>query len=235
MITTDFLRTHRTPVLTADDRSILENAVGRTLKMSARQIIVREGVPLKQCTLLLDGFIHRFKDTSDGRRQILAFHVPGDFVDLHSYPLKHLEHSVAASTDVEIAIFPHEAIRDITAKSPTLTELLWKSTLVDAAINREWLVSVGARSAAVRIAHLLCELQLRLERIERADAGGFALPMTQIDLADAVGLTPVHTNRMLRELRERKLADFREQYVRVHDREGLCAFADFDPSYLYLD
>lgn len=234
MITEDFLRTHRYPVLGNEDRALLERSASRTMTLSARQVIVREGVTLSQCTMLLEGFVHRFKDTAEGRRQILAFHVPGDFIDLHSYPLKQLEHSIAASTEAKVAIFPHTAIREITAKSPVLTELLWRSTLIDAAINREWLLSIGARNAAVRIAHLLCEMQIRLERIGRADTKGFALPMTQIDLADAVGLTPVHTNRMLRELRERGLAEFRDQHVRIFDLDELHAFAEFDPNYLYL-
>ncbi|TDN83570.1 Crp/Fnr family transcriptional regulator [Stakelama pacifica] len=235
MTTRSFLMTHRHPRLTDAERTALNNAVAHVREVPARHVLVREGVPLSQCTLLTRGFIHRYKDTQDGRRQILALHIPGDFVDLHSYPLKRLEHSVAATTDVEIAVFPHQAIRELTLISPNLTELLWRSTLIDAAINREWLVSIGARSAAVRIAHLFCELRARMERVGMADEHGFELPITQVDLADATGLTPVHTNRMVRQLRDQKLVDFRDRRVVIHDLDRLIDFAQFDTGYLFFD
>jgi len=235
MITRTFLQAHRTPVLSPGEAAALENCVSRIAEFGARRIIVRPQEPLSQCTLLIEGFIERYKDTPEGRRQILALHVPGDFVDLHSYPLKHLDHSVAALTQVRVALFPHAEIRALTSQSPTLAELLWRSTLVDAAINREWIVSVGARAAAVRIAHLFCEMYLRLDRIGMTDGLRFALPLTQIDLADATGLTAVHANRMLRQLRERGLVEFRQGAVEILDWPALRRFAEFDPAYLYLD
>jgi CRP-like cAMP-binding protein len=235
MYTSLFLKTHRIPVLNAEEVAALEAAVGRTATFSAKQIIVRQQTPLTQCTLLLEGFVERYKDTPEGRRQILAIHVPGDFVDLHSYPLKRLEHSVAALTDVKVAFFPHSAIRALTERSATLTELLWRSTLIDAAINREWIVSIGARSAVVRLAHLFCEMYVRLERIGMTSGTTFALPLTQVDLSDATGLTAVHANRMLRQLREQELVNFRQGTVEILDWNALRRFADFDPAYLFLD
>lgn len=235
MITRLFLQTHRTPILSADDCAALEAAATRTQEFAAKRIIVREQTPLTQCTLLLNGFIERFKDTPEGRRQILAIHIPGDFVDLHSYPLKRLEHSVAALTPVTVATFPHDKIHELTKRSATLTELLWRSTLVDAAINREWIVSVGARSAAVRLAHLFCEMFTRLDRIGMTRGLEFDFPVTQIDLADATGLTAVHANRMLRQLRERRLVEFRQGLVTIIDWAALKEFAGFDTGYLFLD
>ena len=235
MYTSLFLKTHRTPVIDGEEAAALESAVARTATFTAKQIMVRQQVPLTQCTLLLEGFVERFRVTPEGRRQILAIHIPGVFVDLHSYPLKRLEHSVAALTDVKVAMFPHTAVRALTAQSPTLTELLWRSTLIDAAINREWIVSVGARSAVVRLAHLFCEMYVRLERIGMAPDRTFALPLTQVDLADATGLTAVHANRMLRQLREQGLVAFRHGEVEILDWDGLRAFADFDPAYLFFD
>ncbi|GAA0312049.1 Crp/Fnr family transcriptional regulator [Sphingomonas oligophenolica] len=235
MYTRFFLQTHRVPKLSEAEAASLEASVSRTVEYRAKQVIVRQQVPLTQCTLLLEGFIERFKDTPEGRRQILAIHVPGDFVDLHSYPLKRLEHSVAALTPVKVALFPHPAIRGLTEQSPTLTELLWRSTLIDAAINREWIVSIGARSAAVRMAHLFCEMYLRLERIGLTEGLRFSLPLTQIDLADATGLTAVHANRMLRQLREQGLVEFRQGVVTILDWDALRSFGDFDPGYLFFD
>ncbi|MDH7974681.1 Crp/Fnr family transcriptional regulator [Sphingomonas sp. AR_OL41] len=235
MIIDLFLRTHHKPVLDAAERDALEAAFVRTQDFTAKQIVVREQVPLTQCTLLLDGFVERYKDLPDGRRQILAIHVPGDFVDLHSYPLKKLEHSVAALTAIRVAFVPHEAVRALTKTSATLTELLWRSTLIDAAINREWIVSVGARGAAVRLAHLFCEMNVRLQRIGLSDGKRFVFPVTQIDLADATGLTAVHANRMLRQLREDGLVEFRGGEVFIPDADALRRFAGFDPGYLFID
>ncbi|MGY4397677.1 CRP-like cAMP-binding protein [Sphingomonas sp. UYAg733] len=235
MITRLFLQTHRTPILSAEDAAALEAAAARTQEFAAKRIIVREQTPLTQCTLLLNGFVERFKDTPEGRRQILAIHVPGDFVDLHSYPLKRLEHSVAALTPVTVVTFPHDKVRALTEQSATLTELLWRSTLVDAAINREWIVSIGARSAAVRLAHLFCEMFTRLDRIGMTRGLEFDFPVTQIDLADATGLTAVHANRMLRQLRERRLVEFRQGLVTILDWPALKDFAEFDTGYLFFD
>jgi len=235
MYTRSFLLTHRVPKLSDAEAASLEASVSRTAEFRAKQVIVRQQVPLTHCTLLLEGFIERFKDTPEGRRQILAIHVPGDFVDLHSYPLKRLEHSVAALTPVKVAVFPHPAVRALTEQSATLTELLWRSTLIDAAINREWIVSIGARSAAVRLAHLFCEMFVRLERIGMTEGLRFALPLTQIDVADATGLTAVHANRMLRQLREQGLVEFRQGVVTILDWDALRSFGDFDPGYLFFD
>ena len=235
MITRLFLQTHPTPLLSEDEREALEAAACGTAEYGTKRIIVREQAPLTHCTLLVSGFVERYKDTPEGRRQILAIHVPGDFVDLHSYPLKRLEHSVAALTPVTVATFSHEAIRTLTERSATLTELLWRSTLIDAAINREWIVSVGSRGAAVRLAHLFCEMFVRLERIGMTRGQDYDFPVTQIDLADACGLTAVHANRMLRQLRERGLVEFKQGLVRIMDWPKLQAFGEFDTSYMYLD
>ncbi|MEN2787116.1 Crp/Fnr family transcriptional regulator [Sphingomonas qilianensis] len=234
MITRLFLQSHRVPALSADDSAALEAASSGTASFAARRIMVREQTPLDKCTLLLSGFVERYKDMPDGRRQILAIHVPGDFVDLHSYPLKRLEHSVAALTPVTVASFPHDAVRALTERSATLTELLWRSTLIDAAINREWIVSIGSRGAAVRLAHLFCEMFIRLGCVGMTRDAEFDLPVTQIDLADACGLTAVHANRMLRQLRERGLVEFRQGLVQILDWDRLRDFAEFDPAYLFL-
>lgn len=230
-----FLQSHRTPLLNPAQIAALEGATTRTAEYGIKRIIVRQQEPLTQCTLLLEGFVERYKDTPEGRRQILAIHVPGDFVDLHSYPLKQLDHNVAALTPVKVAFFPHVAIRALADESATLTELLWRSTLIDAAVNREWIVSIGARSAAVRIAHLFCEMYLRLDRVGMTDGLRFDLPLTQVDLADATGLTAVHANRMLRQLREQGLIAFRQGVAEILDWPGLKRFAEFDTGYLYLD
>jgi len=230
-----FLKTHRTPVLSEEERTAFIGSFVRTLDFGPREMMVREGVPVTQCTLVTKGLVQRFKDARDGKRQILALHVPGDFVDLHSYPLKRLEHSVSALTQVAAIVMPHPQVRALTKLSATLTELMWRSTMIDAAINREWLLNIGTRDAAQRIGHLFCEMYIRLERVGLATDHVLALPLTQTDLGDATALTAVHVNRMLRQLREDGLADFKAGVVTILDWERLRRFAEFDPGYLFLE
>lgn len=234
-LTALFLRAHGHARLSEADKAALEDAVARTARFADRAVIVREGVPLGECTLLIEGIAFRYKDSDDGKRQILAIHFPGDFVDLHSYPLKRLEHSVGALTPVKMAIMPHAAVRALTERSAVITELLWRSTLIDAAMNREWLVSVGTRPAIGRVAHLFCELFVRLRIIDLVRGSTFDLPMTQSEIGEATGLTPVHTNRMLRQLRERGLLSFRNALVTILDWDKLRDVAGFDPDYLFLE
>jgi CRP-like cAMP-binding protein len=225
----------RRDTLSTAEEQVLEDSVARTRRYEARDTIVASNVELSDSNLLLDGLVCRYQDTADGLRQILAVHVPGDFVDLHSFLLKRLDHSIGALTPVTIAIVPHENLRKITEQHPHLARLLWFSTLVDAAMHREWMVCMGRRPAIAQVAHLFCELFVRLEVVSLASLPVFALPLTQNDLADATGLTPVHVNRMLRELRERRLLSFRSGKVTIHDWSGLSDLAEFDSAYLYLE
>ena len=185
--------------------------------------------------LLAKGYVARAKLVPDGGRQITAIHLPGDFVDLHSFLLKRLEHGVAALTPVRTALVPHAALKKITEDYPHLARMLWFSTLLDAAIHREMILSVGRRTAIARISHLLCELAVRLEIVGMAGGGAFKLPLTQADLADATGLTSVHVNRMLKKLRDDELLTFRNGEVTIHDWDGLQKVAEFSPSYLFLE
>ena len=200
-----------------------------------RQVVIAPGTELTRSTLILSGFAIRYKDLPDGRRQISEFHMPGDFVDLHGFLLKKLEHGVMTLGDCELAFFPHERLREISERHPHLTRLLWLSTLIDASIHGEWLLSVGRRSALERIAHLLCEVEARLAVIGALAGDSFDLPLTQIDLADMIGLTAVHVNRTLRQLRERGIAELRRGRVTILDRARLQAEAGFDPTYLMIE
>jgi CRP-like cAMP-binding protein len=192
-------------------------------------------VTLSECNLLIDGLVCRYKDLSDGQRQIMELHVSGDFIDLHSFLLKRLEHNVGALTPVRLAVVPHDRVRTITEDHPHLARMLWFSTLLDAAIHRERILSVGRRSAIARIAHLLCEIYMRLEIVGLARDHRFQLPLTQTDVADASGLTSVHVNRMLRKLRNDELLTYRAGEVVIHDWERLTQVAEFSASYLYLE
>ena len=187
-----------------------------------------------QSHLVLEGWAFRYIALADGRRQILAVHVPGDFVDLHSLPLQVMDHSVATFTPARIAVAPHERLRRLTEDHPHLARLLWLSTLVDAAIHRQWLVGAGQRSAREQAAHLMCELYVRLELIGEANDGRFTIPMSQAEFADALAVSSVHTNRVLQELRAEGVMTWRGRDVSIRDWDRLVAIAGFDPVYLNL-
>ena len=219
----------------AHEEQVLAEAVSEVREYPAGKTLVRQGVLLTASMLTVEGVIARYKDLSEGQRQIQELHVSGDFTDLHGFVLKRLDHNVATLTRTRIAIVPHDRLTRITEEEPHLARMLWFSTLLDSAIQREKILSVGRRAALSRLAHLLCEVKVRLELVGLADNGRYALPLTQLDLGDATGLTSVHVNRMLRQLRDDKLATFRGGEVTIHDWPRLQQVAEFDPAYLYLD
>lgn len=234
MLTYNLLR-NRSDELTTEERDLVEGAISHTQNFSAGDVVVRQGVPINISTLLVEGFMTRHVDAPDGRRHLVAVHVPGDFVDLHAYPLKKLDHDVGALTDVSVAIVTHEALERIQQADIRLTRRLWFLTLIDAAMHRQWIFRLASLNASQRVAHFLCEMNARLLAIDRSDGSGFTLPMTQADIGEVCALTNVHVNRVLRELRELGLCQVRSSRVQITNLEGLAAKALFDPQYLYLN
>jgi CRP-like cAMP-binding protein len=218
-----------------EEEEVLRASVAELHEYPAGRTIVRSGTTLSASTLLVDGIVCRYKDLADGQRQIMELHVAGDFVDLHGFLLKRLDHNVGAMTAVRVAMVPHDALRGITETHPHLGRMLWFSTLLDASIHREKILSIGRRSALARIAHMFCELLVRLRIAGLASETGYALPLTQADLADATGLTSVQVNRMLKKLRDENLLTFRGGTVTIGDWEQLQRIAEFDPTYLHLE
>jgi CRP-like cAMP-binding protein len=218
-----------------EEEKALRWAVFEVKEIPKDKVAIREKVELTTSTLLLQGMMVRYKDLSDSARQITQLHVPGDFVDLHSFTLKRLDHNVMTITDCRLATFPHDRLREITEKHPHLARLLWFSTNVDGAAHREWELSLGRRSAVQRIAHLFCELYYRLKVVGLTDGTSFAFPMTQTEIAEAKGLTSVHVNRTLKELREGEFVTVQKGLVTIHDLHGLMRICEFDPAYLYLE
>ncbi len=222
-------------VVSREEEEVLRASVAEIRDHPTGRTIVRSGMTLSASTLLIEGIVCRYKDLADGQRQIMELHVAGDFVDLHGFLLKRLDHNVGTLTPVRVALVPHDALRGITETHPHLGRMLWFSTLLDAAIHREKILSIGRRSAVARIAHIFCELLVRLRLVGLADETGYALPLTQADLADVTGLTSVHVNRMLKKLRDDNLLTFRGGRVTIGDWEGLQRVAEFDPTYLHLE
>jgi CRP-like cAMP-binding protein len=222
-------------LLSGGEEQVLRECVGEIREVAAGKVLVRADVTLSESILLVDGMVARYKDLADGQRQILELHVAGDFIDLHGFLLKRLEHHVGTLTAVRLAIVPHDRLRRVTEEHPHLARMLWFSTLLDASIHRERILSVGRRTALARIAHLLCELYVRLEIVGLARERRFQLPLTQADIADVTGLTSVHVNRMLKKLRDDELLTFRSGEVVIHDWDRLQRTAEFNLNYLYLE
>ncbi|MDJ0277166.1 Crp/Fnr family transcriptional regulator [Sphingomonas sp. 2R-10] len=234
MIETHLAKLRARDTISPEEEAVIRASLGEVRDLPANHTCIRAGERLYSSTLLLDGLMYRYKDLPGGERQITELHVAGDFLDLHSFSLKQLDHNVMTLTPCRVVLVPHARLTEITEKHPHLARVYWFLTALDAAIHREWELSLGRRTAIQRIAHLICELQVRLGLIGEVDGTGFALPLTQAGLSDCTGLTPVHVNRTLRELRERGLVEFRGRRVSINDLAGLRSLAEFDDSYLYL-
>jgi CRP-like cAMP-binding protein len=222
--------------LSAQEEQVIRDLVSEVRKCGPDQIVVRAAEPLHVSMLLLSGWMARVKDLSSGERQVTELHVAGDFTDIHSFTLKCLDHDVMTMSDCSIGIVPHDRIRDMTEKYPRLARVYWFLTNLDAAIQREWALSLGQRSALSRMAHLFCEMHERLSIVGQTNGNGsYNFPLTQRELSECLGLTVVHANRTIQELRRRGLIELENRSVTILDHNGLKAVAQFDDSYLYLD
>jgi CRP-like cAMP-binding protein len=195
--------------------------------------LVREGQQTSDCALLLRGFAFRQKLLRDGSRQIISIHIPTEFVDLQNALLGTADHNVQSLNRCEAAVIPKTALLDLAAERPAVRIAMWIETLIDSSVFREWVVNVGRRDSRARIAHLLCELATRLEEIGDGKDGAFDFPLTQEQLADATGLTAVHTNRTLQSLRRDGLIQLNSGSLRILDWDGLSEVGDFDELYLH--
>src|SRR3569832_121069 len=229
-----FLKLDCRDQISEDERKALVDRVGPLVRFRANTDLVREGDRPDHSTLLVNGFTTRYRVLNQGQRQITAIHIPGDFVDLLSFPLKEMDHSVGALTDCDVVTMSHRALVEITEQYPHLTRLLWLSTLLDGAIHREWLVGIGRRSATQQLAHLVCEFFERLRIVELVDGTSFRFPVTQAQLADVLGMSAVHVNRTLQELRAQRFFTWEGAMIHITDWDGLQSFAEFDPLYLHV-
>ena len=183
--------------LSDDEKGALAALPQKLVRTAARTRIVEEGEVPTHCCTVVEGIVYRSKMAASGRRQIISFHVPGDMVDLHTVLFKVADHTIETVRNSAIVLIPHIAILKTAEEYPTLARAFWYDTLLDASIQREALLNNGRRDARARTAHLFCELAVRLKRVGLVDGGSFELPLTQTDIADALGITPIHTNRVM--------------------------------------
>ncbi|MEA3065026.1 MAG: hypothetical protein QOJ27_1472 [Sphingomonadales bacterium] len=224
----------RSPLGEAGRRGLL--GLPHTIRsVSAGAHLIRDGDRTEHCCLLLTGFAHRYKITGEGGRQIISIHMASEFVDLQNGLLSIADHSVQLLTNAEVAYIPQRAIMDLALGDSSVGQALWIDTLIDASIFREWVVNVGRRDSRARVAHLLCEFSMRLAAAGLATDHHYELPMTQEQLADAVGLTSVHVNRVLKQLGEDRLISRDKRRIVIEDWPRLRATGDFNERYLHHD
>jgi CRP-like cAMP-binding protein len=219
--------------LDAAERSAVGSLRVQIADVPADRDIVHEGDRPTRCFMIIEGLTCVSQMVEGGRRQIDAFHIPGDMPDLHGLHLEVLDCDMWAVADCQLGLIEHGAIRGLCADHPRIAAELWRLTVVDAAIYRQWVTNLGQRPAINRIAHLFCEMMRRMEAIGRAAGGSCALPITQADLSDASGMSAVHVNRTLQELREMGLIDFARGQLTIHDWDALALLADFRAEYLH--
>src|SRR5580698_5064033 len=221
--------------LSEEERQAVIECCKDVRAVGAREDVISQGDRTGGVKLLLEGFACRYKTLEDGRRQIVAYFVPGDLCDLRVFILKRMDHSIGAIAPSRVATISPENILRLTHTYPTLTRALWWSTLVEEAILREWIVNVGQRNALERMAHLFCELLYRFRAVGLNQGLSCTLPLTQIELAETLGLSSVHVNRTLQALRRRNLITLNGGTLTIDDLEALEELSFFNVEYLHLD
>ena len=215
------------------DREAIRALPFKRRTVGANQMLIREGERVTTCALLLSGYTCRHKTTSDGARQIVSFHMAGDLLDLDQLLLARADHTLQTITEATLAWLPEADVRRLIRDYPRLNEALWRDTLIDASIFREWVLNVGRRDAKSRIAHMLCEFAARREAAGLGSPERFDLPMTQEQIGDATGLTSIHVNRMLQELARDGVIARDKRQIEITDWAGLRSIGGFDARYLH--
>lgn len=224
----------RSPI-DAEDRDAILALPYAMRTLEAASYIVREGDPPQQCGILVSGYAFRQKLTGDGSRQIVAIHIPGESLDFQNVFLDEADHSVQMLTRGEVALVPRTHVQALVRARPNVAHAILVVILVEASIFREWVLNVGRRASRERLAHMLCEFAIRLDAAGLGAELGYELPMTQEQLADALGLTPVHVNRTLKALEAEGLIKRSKRNVSFPNWERMREVADFNQRYLHLE
>jgi CRP-like cAMP-binding protein len=198
------------------------------------EVIVEQGAKPSDCCLVLDGFVAREKTANDSDRQIIAFYVPGDIPDANTLHLPKMDHSLISVGPAVVGFIPHESLDAALLQSPELLHVLWRETLIDAAVLRQWVVNLGQRDGIARVAHVLCELTMRLGAVGLLRDDSLSIPWTQADVADATGMTAIHANRVIQDLRSRGIVQWEAKHVKIVHWERLVEVAGFSADYLHL-
>ncbi|WP_167626555.1 Crp/Fnr family transcriptional regulator [Paracoccus luteus] len=221
-------------VLTSAEAQFLSDLQGGPQAFRPRQPIMRCEQPVESALYLCSGFAGRYRSDKTGRRQLLALQVPGDYIDLPGFVLGHLDHDLDALGPVVVRGTPHDRLQMLYGQAPELVHKLWRISLIDASIHRYWIFRIGRLAGRARIANFFCEMLLRLYARGLCDFHAFQLPLAQVDLAEACGMTPVHANRMLAELRDEGICTFADGSVQIGKLPKLFQIGQYSWNYLYL-
>jgi CRP-like cAMP-binding protein len=219
--------------ITEDDIKEIHALPIAVRQYEAERAVVRDGERATECCLIADGFCVRSKTLGDGRRQILSIHIPGEIPDLMSLFLHVMDHELSTLTPCTLGFITHDALQKLHRRRPNVAEIFWRDTLIDAAMFREWIVNVGQRPAPARLAHVMMELRERLKVIGRAEGASFDMPLTQEQIGEALGITAVHANRVIKQLRQDGIVDLHRGRVTVLNEARFLELADFDSRYLH--
>jgi CRP-like cAMP-binding protein len=222
-------------ILTDEEESAILGLKGQIKQAAAHVDFVRQGEQVDHSCLVVGGLVGRFGQSKNGARQITCLHIPGDMADLPSVVSPKSGWGLTALTKTTILRLPHADLRRLAAKHSGIAEAFWRDCVADGSIFSEWVVNVGRRDALAGLAHLFCEMGIRCERAGQGDRRSFSLPITQADLADATGMTNVHVNRTLKELKSRSIVDAQGGTVTIHNWDQLVSTGDFDDAYMLLD
>jgi CRP-like cAMP-binding protein len=222
-------------ILTDGEVSALLGLNGVISEVASHIDFIRFGEPVDHACLIVDGLAGRFGQNRDGARQITCLHIPGDMADLPSVVSPKSGWGLSALTSTTILRIPHADLRRVAAKHSGIAEAFWRDCVADGSIFSEWVVNVGRRDAISRLAHLFCEMAIKCEQAGLGDRRSFPLPITQADLGDATGLTGVHVNRTLKDLRAQSIVELRSGTVTIHDWDRLVSTGDFNAGFMLLD
>lgn len=220
--------------LTGEQARLIAAAIGRVETVPARSDLAQSSGAVVSPVFLIEGYAYLYKMGSHGGRQILAFHLPGEMINSGSAILPDTHWGIATLSQCQVARIEQVAIHELVAADPTIADALWVDALVNTEIALEWVMNLGRREAPARVAHLFCELAARMEAIGRCSGHSFVFPASQVDLADATGITHVHLNRVLRRLRAEGMLSVHGHHAVIHDWDQLRDLAEFDPAYLHL-
>ncbi|OKO81536.1 Crp/Fnr family transcriptional regulator [Bradyrhizobium sp. AS23.2] len=226
-------RLHVSSGISEDDVKEIESLPISVRQFPAETPVVRDGERATNCCLIADGFCVRSKTIASGKRQILSIHIPGEIPDLMSLFLHVMDHDLITLAPSTLGFISHDTLQKLHRRRPNVAEMFWRDTLIDAAMFREWIVNVGQRPAPSRLAHVMIELRERLRIIGRVDGSSFEMPLTQEQIGEALGITAVHANRVIKQLRQEGVVELQRGRATVLDERKFLELADFDDRYLH--
>ena len=220
--------------LNREEQNAILGLGGEKQSYGARYDIVSPGQTVESACLVERGLVARYDQMLNGQRQVTSYYIAGDMCDLHSVVVPKASWSITAVDHVKLIRIPHAQLRELCLKYPAIALAFWRDGTVDASIFAKWVGNIGRRNAKARIAHIICEMGLRSEAAGLGVRTSFQLNATQEQLAEASGLTAVHVNRTLQEIRQEGVLSFSKGDVEISDWDQLAAAAEFDPAYLLL-